>query len=291
MDQPPEAAPGLTFRPHGFFTILCNQKFVLAAGRGLRLRQKADWLLKLLPIWVSGRNGIRRKIDSVESLFAGEEIFSNPIYQFITPWLPEIKSFVDLGVNRGYFTLYLNLATAPFRSGPLFGFGVDANPTLIKVAEGNLKANKLDFIALKHAVVGVKTRVPFYLDSIDTLSGLFEVNALGEKGPNQMIEVDPICVGQAWKELFGSASCDLLKIDIEGAEALFIDLEADFVRTIKYIVVEYHGALTTTREAIENRLIDLGFIIEAHELNLHKSGVLFARLKTDRMRLVEPGMS
>jgi hypothetical protein len=100
MSTSPEPSPAKPFRPHGFFTKLCNCKPILACGRFLRLRQKADWLLKYLPIWVSHRNGLRRRIDSVESLFAGEEILSHPIYKSIDPWLPKIKSFIDLGVNR-----------------------------------------------------------------------------------------------------------------------------------------------------------------------------------------------
>ncbi len=278
MPASPEP-PSQTFRPHGFITRLCNWPPVLAGGRFLRLRQKADWLLGRLPIWISDRNGIRRRIDSTESLFAAEEILSHPIYKSIDPWLPHIKSFADLGMNRGYFSLYLDFTTRPFRDKPLEGLGVDANPLLLKIARANLKTNHLDFVHIRHGVVGVTEGVDFHLSSVDTLSSLFEIDALGEKSATETIHVDPIPIAETWRELFGPASCDLLKIDIEGAETMFLELEADFVRTVKYIVIEYHGTASTTREAVEAQLKNLEFEIESHVPNLYKSGVLFARAR------------
>jgi|GEM_PF-3252748 len=267
----------LTFRPNGWVTNILHHPLLLGLEKLLMIRQKADWVLNILPLWVKSRDGISRRIDAIESIFAAEEILGNPIYKQIESWLPEIQSFVDVGVNRGYFILYLNALTSNYRKRPLFGIGVDANPRILKIAESNLKANKINSVFIKHGVVGVKNSTKFFLENSDTLSGIFEVNVLGKKNKTKTINVDPISIEKTWKSLYGTAVCDLLKIDVEGAEGLFIDFEQHFIKSVKYIVVEYHGTPTTTREIIENKLLDLDFSIIGHESNQQDIGVIFAQ--------------
>ena len=266
----------------GLITTLCNHWLILFFGRRLHVRKMADWLLRIIPIWITNRNGIRRKIDSVEAIFASEEILSCPIYQNINPWLPEIRSFIDLGMNRGYFILYLYSATKEFRdhTHPLFGIGIEANPDTFKIACLNIEANGLQSIHARQGVVGTTEAVDFYINNEDTNSSLFPVDAFGRSDNHtKVIRVAPLNVQETWKELFDSAPCDLLKIDIEGAEFQFMELEADFVRTLKYVAVEYHGTPTTSRKSIEEQLDRLGFCVIAHETNTPTIGIWFAQSK------------
>jgi FkbM family methyltransferase len=155
--------------------------------------------------------------------------------------------------------------------------GVEANPHIIDVARANLDANHLEAISLRHGAAGVSEEVDFYVDADDELSGIYAVDCFGRQHRDtDRIRVAPVAVADDWRQLFGHAPCDLLKIDIEGAEGLFLELEGDFVRTVKYIAVEYHDTPTTSRTAIESLLSKLGFDVVAHEANTKTIGVLFA---------------
>ena len=109
---------------------------------------------------------------------------------------------------------------------------VDASDTAIKKCLSNLKLNSAtDNVYVLKGLVGYSGG-KFIENSHSPESKIVYGSELGE---------EKIRISDAWAT-FMSTPCDLLKIDIEGAEydLLSDPLEAYFLSKCKYIVIEYH---------------------------------------------------
>ncbi len=77
----------------------------------------------------------------------------------------------------------------------------------------------------------------------------------------QSIESPALSLAAEWKRKFGDIPCDLLKIDIEGSEELFLKGEAAFVAKARLLIIEIHWWLID-KEAVEESLQALSFKLE-----------------------------
>jgi hypothetical protein len=65
-------------------------------------------------------------------------------------------------------------------------------------------------------------------------------DSLDEANTWTKLQMPCINLEQNWSKLFGDEPCDLLKIDIEGAEMNFFSNETNFLNRVRVILIEWH---------------------------------------------------
>lgn len=206
-------------------------------------------------------------IDSLEGWLVQKEIFTEAIYDGFFD-LSKIRTFCDLGCNRGLFTMWLASKIGTSVQGLL----VDANPYLVKDVETLLAQNDLNGCIVVHGAVGGGrdgVNVELLIPSTDVGAGLKKVASTNlQKDRCEVRMVPTLNVGRLWEDKFGRITrCDLLKVDIEGAEWQFMLDEGDFLSRVDRLVLEIHEK--TGEEAKLLKLVnDNGF----HELGRRVAG-------------------
>ena len=89
------------------------------------------------------------------------------------------------------------------------------------------------------------------------------------RGPWKRTVVPCLDVGELWRQKFGSARCQLLKVDIEGSEMDFFRVEQPFLEQVDTILMEWHKWRVQLPE-VERLLATSGFklaeVLEEQEL-------------------------
>jgi FkbM family methyltransferase len=192
-----------------------------------------------------------------------EEMFSGPGYREAIA-LHEVRTFVDLGCNIGWFACFL----AEMQPGiEVSGLMFDADPRVIRHALWHLNANALKNVEVIHGVVGVvegASDASFFINPASTQSA---VKAFGKnhpfpiKGKVQEVRVPVFNVEREWEVRYRTTPIDLLKIDIEGAELDFLRSEIDFIKkSVRVIVCEWHNWHVTLLQ-LEELMSSHGFTL------------------------------
>ena len=154
-----------------------------------------------------------------------------------------LKTFVDLGCNIGLFACR---AAHLVRSPNLKALLVDANPRVLEEVEWHLKRNQFKNMVPVLGVVGVsdsRDKIEFFLNDFNVCSSVSQevVKASPKYSRWEKIEVPVLSVEKLWQQHFpNEARCNLLKIDIEGAELDFLEKEKEFLKRVDALVVEWH---------------------------------------------------
>ena len=138
---------------------------------------------------------------------------------------------------------------------------VDANPDVVKEAQWHAEANSLSNVHVYHGLAGAEgTSADFYLYDSNICSASQPLDAAlpDLKGDWKRISVPALNIGKIWRERFGDLPCDLLKLDVEGSELQFVQLEAEFLKRVKVMIAEWHS-WGTTRDAFVTELERQGF--------------------------------
>lgn len=184
-------------------------------------------------------SNIRYRMRSLDSLLVAREIFAEGAYQGILP-LENITHFADVGCNCGFFTCFLMDALG---RKDLFALMLDANPRMVKEANWHIEANGFANVYAVWGVAGAPGGTSlFYLHPDDAGSSHFAELPAGHVTRNQWrrIEAPSLSLETEWRSQFGDQPCDLLKVDIEGSEALFVENEAKFLASVGMVVIEVH---------------------------------------------------
>jgi len=116
----------------------------------------------------------------------------------------------DLGANFGWFSLIFSKLVGP--SGHVYTF--EADPTLIKTINENVKLNKLDNVTVIPKAISNKSGISeFSLD--ETYDTRNQLNAKSPKG--KVIKIETISLDEFCNEN-GIKQVDFIKMDIEGSE-------------------------------------------------------------------------
>jgi FkbM family methyltransferase len=155
-----------------------------------------------------------------------------------------VATFIDLGCNAGWFTLWLTDRNADLR---MRGLLIDAHPRMVAEAIWHVKQNRLTNCFVVHGAVGLppgQASTTFHLHPSTSASSVLPYQPgrqLPAKGKIIDVNVPAISVSSEWEARFGGSSVDLLKVDIEGKELDFVVNEAAFLQQrVKRIVVEWH---------------------------------------------------
>ena len=206
--------------------------------RRRRIRQIVSGILFFAPI-VLGKGRYRIFIRCWSDLIAYLEIFRAGVYDRCFSDGP-IQTYCDLGCQSGFSLLRLSSLSGP----PQKGLWVDGKPDAVARCNANLRQSALQGFHVAHGVVGIEgwgdeKCVPFYLRPNELESSLQKGAdpGIGEK----KVMVPVINLDLTWTRLHGPTSCDLLKMDVEGAELNILQTEHLFLKRVRRCVVEWHS--------------------------------------------------
>ncbi len=190
-------------------------------------------------------SGVRFRAVRLESIPLGVEMleegktYDREYLQSLGP----IESFADLGCNVGYFSVLLAHLG---RGRALRGLMVDANPEVVGEAEWHAQNNAelRDAKAVWGLVgeTGSGETGDFYVYSSNICSSRQPVPAGGASLPGtwSAVKAPRLVIGDLWRSQFGELRCQLLKVDVEGAELDFFRLETSFLQRVNIIILEWH---------------------------------------------------
>ena len=251
--------------------------------RLLRLHKLVNLGLRFLSI--HGRlspSGVYYRVRRAESYALAHEMFkTNDIYRASD--IPnKAKTFADLGCNVGYFACLFANTVYPEKPKGLL---IDADATVVKEAEWHVQRNKWTDVHTACGVVGsTKTesmsRFFVHESSVCSTARQEKIDAKGREGGWHSVLVPNVCVGDMWRARFGPESCDLLKLDIEGAELDFVKSEQEFLSIVQQILVEWHK-WSVDFDVLKAHLASLGFeVVDIVDENDDMGTAVFRRQKT-----------
>ncbi len=190
----------------------------------------------------------KRKIIDRLRKFIPVERFSG--HTLVTRHLNDTTTVLDLGANLGKFsTLVREQLGCQI-------FCVEANRTLIPELE------QKGFKTLHAAATGTSRKIQFNVAENNEASSIFEIASDNTRAKNvagecqQTISVDGLSY-RDMLEKFSLDSCDLLKLDIEGAEIEFLDAMTDEqLRSIAQIAVEFHSFMDYYEPDVSRRVVE-----------------------------------
>jgi FkbM family methyltransferase len=206
--------------------------------------------------------GVVYRITSLDQFSTEAELFNRESY---APGLigREVGTFIDLGCNAGWFALWLRARRPAARHQGLL---VDAHPLMVAEATWHLRRNRLFDCSVVHGAVGLPPGIvttTFHVHPTSSASSVLPYLPIKQnpvKGRIVDVTVPAISVADEWRNRFGDAYVDLIKIDIEGKEHDFAVHEAAFLRQrVRKMIVEYHRWCVSI-DQLDSQLIDLGFV-------------------------------
>ena len=230
------------------------------AIKTLRLQQVAKTALGVVPLRRKLKNsGCEYRVRHLESLLMADEIFSRKIYSEAFED-KDVRTFVDLGANVGYFTLYAAEHTG---RRDLVGLAVDANASCTSEVSWHIEHNHLSGTKVMTGVAGyppgVSTATFFINPSNVASSAQPELNPdVPSKGESKAVTMPAIDVAAEWKAIAGSKRIDVLKVDVEGFECDLIRNSTELLSLTDRLVLEWHKWVTTLDE-VEALLEARGF--------------------------------
>ena len=237
-------------------------------------------ILRVIPISrKTPRRRLRYRIFSLACMVNALEAFSDDgSYRKVIAELSP-RTFADLGCFVGYFALLIADETGPEH---VKGLCIDANPFIIPLCETNIHTAGLTGVGVLNGAVGATSdagETDFFVtrqEISSCVSGLFNPKAL-PTGPIRRASVKVIDVFEEWDRLFGETRVDVLKLDIEGSEILFLDNAGRFLDLVQNIIVEWHK-WATSLENLRERLAGCGFqLAEVLEEDSHAGLAWFVR--------------
>jgi FkbM family methyltransferase len=235
-----------------------------------RVRQFASRALMVVPI--------RRRSDAMSvrlrcwsDILAYEEIFGGGIYDSVFDAGP-VATYCDLGCQSGMAILRLANRVGP----PQRSLLIDGNPLAVQRCRQNIREAGIVNAAVVHGAVGCAAfgspssveflLLPNELECSVAAEGLTPV-------AGRTVTVPVIDLETAWLEHCGDVSCDLLKMDIEGAEVHVLREETRFLKRVQRCVLEWHDPPASLAEIIPT-LTAQGFVAVESIWQSDSSGVL-----------------
>jgi FkbM family methyltransferase len=226
-------------------------------------------LIKSDEITYRFRNGINLTTRSFAVDRLGiNEVWLDHVYDpAFFPW-STCKTIIDIGANVGSFTL----RAASLSPARIFAFEPD--PATANVLRKNILNNSLqDRVSVVEAAISDKAGSKIFY--VTPGCSLFGTLHQPRKNEFYHIQVQTISLADIF-EKFSLASCDILKMDCEGAEyEILYGAPRELFQKINTIVMEYHDIFTDqprTPIGLQNFLTTLGFTI-----TLMPNAVLHAR--------------
>jgi len=217
------------------------------------------------PLVFRTRNGIVIQVPQ-RLLHTFKEIFMDECYvRDLDPHVPETPTIIDVGANVGYFSLF---AVSRFANARIFSF--EPLPSNFRLLDTHRRLNaRWRLTCLEKAVAGHDGVITLSYNANDSFST--SATLRGTSGENQeTIDVSCVTLQDVFEE-FDLNTCDLLKMDCEGAEFdILYNCPSEYLRRVKRITMEVHADATPghTIEALEEYLKDHGFVLRRRPVGM-----------------------
>lgn len=223
------------------------------AIKALKLVELASKVLSFRPLKRTLPNGTRYRVRYGESLLMADEIFNRQVYR--DPFEGrDVRTFVDLGSNVGYFTCY---AMERIQRADAFGIAVDANPKMAAETAFHIESNGWNNVRGISGVVGFPLDVgeaSFFLNPSNISGSATVLNPnIPAKGKQQEIKVPTVDLNKAWRDHAGDRRVDVLKVDVEGFEVKVLDTIPELLKRTDTVVLEWHKWITA-RDPVDDVL-------------------------------------
>lgn len=231
------------------------------AIKALKLVEIASKMLSFRPLRRTLPNGTRYRVRYGESLLMADEIFNRQVYR--DPFEGrDVRTFVDLGSNVGYFTCY---AMERIGKPDAFGLAVDANPKMAAETKFHIEHNGWTHVLGVSGVVGYPLDVeeaPFFLNPSNISGSATVLNPnIPAKGAQQEIKVPTVDLNKAWRDHAGDRPVDVLKVDVEGFEVKVLATIPELLKRTNTVVLEWHKWITP-REPVDEVLGRAGLVFK-----------------------------
>jgi FkbM family methyltransferase len=163
------------------------------------------------------------------------EIFLGRIYDPFLPHLGNVRHWVDLGCNQGFFSFgfWDYLAGRENGAQKTNAFLGDANEHCVTRVREAIARNKLEWHCEKVVIGPPETTVPFKLHKDSLASNIY---GRGHGRTSRQATTDITARLASETNLF-----DLVKIDIEGAEQFLFEHHLNFLKRFRYGLCEWHA--------------------------------------------------
>lgn len=178
--------------------------------------------------------------------------------RYLPAGVPSPRTIVDVGAHVGIFSMW---AASRFPEARVLA--VEPASEAFECLQLNIERNGLTNVEPVRAAVGsTARRAMLYRRGFAAANTLYVRDNYGSRfEPLERVEVIPL--GELFAR-FLVESCDLLKVDCEGAEyELLLGAAADELRRIRRIAIEYHLGLTGHRPA------ELERFLNGHDFDVH----------------------
>jgi FkbM family methyltransferase len=252
---------------HGWarFRSLAGTACLLRNWRELREEsgKEIDGAVVRTPVPLRFRSGL--EIGMVDGGYQGfrflfPEIYLEKCYQPTRAFVPRKGwTVVDLGANVGFFAVQ-----AARRDPSVRVVAVEPVPAYVEVLKQNLVRNRLTNVHVLPAAICAHGTPRLPLDIWYTASGepMMQWQIPGHAARVETIHVPGLTLAEVF-ETGHIERCDLLKIDVEGAEyELFESVPARLWKTISRIVMEVHAVKGRAPEELTRTLVGHGFRVE-----------------------------
>jgi FkbM family methyltransferase len=213
------------------------------ALKALKIVELASKVLSVRPLRRQLPGGSQYRVRYGESLLMADEIFHRRVYR--DPFEGRnVRTFVDLGSNVGYFTCF----AADRIGSEAIGLAVDANPKMAEETQWHIAHNHWKRVKGLWAVVGFPSGVgeaPFYLNPSNISGSATVLNPnIPAKGKQTEIKVPTVDLNRAWREHAGDLPVDVLKVDVEGFEVKVLETIPELLKRTNTVVLEWHKWIT-----------------------------------------------
>jgi FkbM family methyltransferase len=214
------------------------------AIRTLKLVELASKVLSVRPIKRTLPGGTKYRVRYGESLLMADEIFQRQVYR--DPFEGrDVKTFVDLGSNVGYFTCY---AMDRIGRRDAVGLAVDANPKMAEETKYHVELNGWSRVLPVWGVVGFPSEVqeaPFFVNPSNISGSATVLNPnIPSKGAQTEIKVATVDLNKAWRDHAGDLEVDVMKVDVEGFEVKVLNTIPELLKKTRSVVLEWHKWIT-----------------------------------------------
>jgi FkbM family methyltransferase len=203
-------------------------------------------------------SGVRYRHRFVDTFMVADEVFGRRVYD--SDGIASVRTFADLGCSVGYFVAWLAHRTG---RRDLLGIAIDADRRMVRETEWVADANGLEGVTALCGLVGAPDggeTQDFFISPVGPRSTRFPTGVEPDKhgGSWRRVEVRALDVEAVWCALVGDVPCDLLKIDVEGAEVDFVHPDNRFFARVDQVLLEWH-AWVVSPEEMEGRLAAMSF--------------------------------
>lgn len=227
-------------------------------------------------------NGITLR-QGTSDTFVFKEIFIDECYKDKNNSLNKESVVIDIGAHIGLFDIYCTN-----KCGQIYAY--EPHPENFELLEKNIKNTKLENVKIFNLAVWSEAGKDIAMaDNGSGDTAEFSVSMGGEKlsGKNHILKTTTI------EEIFARNNiehCDLLKIDVEGAEYnILFSAPEHIYKRIKSIYIEYHPDIERkyfSRDLIKF-LSDKGYKIKVDEIK-KDYGLIYAEKGNSSIKIGQP---